>query len=192
MSEEEKSSGRGWIAGVAVAALAVIGGIVSMLVLDEQVGPAGGPTPEPVPPRPTVTPSPVKPTIRPGARLSLPPPDDLSRPERPENPEIVPLTADMRREMNYFVNEIVKAARDECILPWMEGFAEPTTAEFVFDTVLYDGQMYDVGIRSLDHDLPEAVRSCIGDQAWSQQVPEVELNGEVRLQRSTTFQWPQG
>lgn len=185
--EEKTSSGRGWMVGVGVVVLAVVGGVGSMIAFDEgALEPAIDPAP--TMPRPTVTPSPVAPTVRPsGARVSLPPPPDVQRPERPENARVNTMTPGMRQEMNYFVDGIIKAARDECILPWMDDMAPATTAEFVFDTVLYDGQMYDVGIKSLDHDLPDDVRGCIGDKAWGQELPELDLEGEIRLQRASTF-----
>lgn len=189
MTEEESkpSSNRTWIAGVGVAVIAVVAGVGSLLYFDE---PTVDPIDNPVPPRPppTVEPAPPRPVLAPGrSRVSMPPPDDRDRPIKPDNPTPAPVTPELRREMNYFVDDMMTAARDKCILPWMEEFDDGTTAEFVFDAVMYDGQMYDFGIRSLDHDLPESIQACIADEVWAQEAPTIELAGEVRLQRSATY-----
>lgn len=186
MSDAPRSS-RSWMVGTAVILVALVGGLISVIALDDPTS-VSAPTDDPLPPRPSVTPSPPRPSAgRASAqRVSLAPPPERARPEMPDNPRQLTLTPEMRREMNYFVDDIVKDARDKCILPWLGGLADPQ-AEIVFDAVLYEGQLYDVGIRSLDLDMPERVRSCIGDQAWSQEVPSLDLPGEVRLQRSATF-----
>ncbi len=186
--EQEPSRGGRWIGGAVVVVLAVAGGAISTLLFQGGIDPVAE-TPDPVPPRPTVTPAPARPEAAPRAsqRISLEPPPERERPVRPEVVEPTPLTPDMRREMNYFVDDILKASRDDCILPWLDQMEPGTEAEFVIDAVLYDGQMYDVGIRSLDHELPGSVRSCIGDKAWSRDAPELDLSGEIRLQRSASY-----
>ncbi|MEM6927741.1 MAG: hypothetical protein AAF602_12480, partial [Myxococcota bacterium] len=159
MSDDEESSGRGgWIAGLGVVALAAVGGAVAMYLFGEG-------TPDVIekparPPRPTVKPArPGVGAIVPTRRVSLAPPADRERPVRPDEAEPTNLTPGMRQEMNYFVDDILDAAHDTCIRPWMRELPPSVTAEFVFDAVLYDGQMYDIGVRSLDHEMPDDLQN---------------------------------
>lgn len=197
MSEETKPpSGRGWIAGAGVAALAVVLGVGGLVAFQTPQGPTDGVDPVPVPPRPTVDPAAPRPAalaVANGrARVSLPPPEDHELPEPPEDPTPPPITPEVKREMNVFVDDLLRAASEGCVLPWLEEFEEPTQAELVFDAVMYDGQMYDFGMRSLDHDLPERVQRCVADEVWALPSPTIDLTGEVRLQRSATYRSPEG
>lgn len=192
MSDEASSGGRRWIGGVVVVVLAMAGAAVTTILVDEGLDPVVE-DPDPPPPRPTVTPAQPRPRpdvvdTRTTQRISLQPPEGHELPNRPDTIELNPLTPDMRREMNYFVDDILKASRNACIMPWLEEIGPGTRSEFVFDAVLVDGEMYDIGVRSLDRELPGEVSGCISDQAWSQEMPKFDFPGEVRLQRSISYQ----
>jgi hypothetical protein len=92
--------------------------------------------------------------------------------------------------MNFAVDGVLRAARTECLEPWLDQTAsEPggqLPAEFVFDAVLHDGRMVDMGFRSLEREVPTDVIQCVADKAWYAEWPEWDLQGELRLQRSIT------
>jgi hypothetical protein len=117
-------------------------------------------------------------------RASLPPPPGVELPELPqERPQASDLTPDDRRAMNFAVEGALIPARDECLVPWMEEEGLEA-AEFVFDAVLYDGRLVDIGFRSLTSDVPADVLGCVADRAWYADWPQWDLQGELRLQRS--------
>lgn len=121
-------------------------------------------------------------------RVPLRRPAGVQLPEPPEEaPEPAYLSPDDRRLMNHAMNDVLSEARDACILPWLDEQQEPLKAQFVLDAVLYDGQLYDVGIRSLDLEMPGAVSDCIADKAWYGDWPSWDLSGELRLQRSVAY-----
>ena len=147
--------------------------------------------PDPAPPEvPVVRPPPVK--AAPAApapkavRVPLPPPADVEPPRLPEErPPDVAITAEDRRSMNYAVDGVLREARTECLEPWLAKLPErPANAEFVFDALLFDGQLADIGMRSLTVDVPADVVSCVADMAWYADWPTWDLRGELRLQRS--------
>jgi hypothetical protein len=173
----------------------VIGGIgalvVAILLLGLLIAQDTGPDLGDVPPAPEVQ---VEPRPDPGpvaskaVRHALKPPADIEPPEPPdERPAEAAVTPDDRRAMNYAVDHVLRAARDECIVPWLDTIPEPTNAEFVFDAVLYDGQLYDVGLRSLSLDMPGEVVDCVADRAWYADWPTWDLGGELRLQRQVEY-----
>ena len=96
--------------------------------------------------------------------------------------------------MNYAVDDVLKLAREDCLVPWLsemqssEGELEP--AEIVMDVVLYDGQMADITFRSLTYDVPRDVVDCVAERAWSAEWPSWDLSGELRLQRSASVRPP--
>ncbi|HHO53819.1 MAG TPA: hypothetical protein ENK18_23840 [Deltaproteobacteria bacterium] len=167
--------------------LAAIGSLVAVLLLGALI--AQDTTPDP-----PIAPPPVASSVAPSApapratRVQLPRPADVQLPEPPrEPPAPAELTPDDRRRMNYAMNDVLIEAREACILPWIDGLEEPLKAEFVLDAVLYDGHLYDVGIRSLDLEMPTSVRDCIADKAWYGDWPSWDLQGELRLQRSVAY-----
>jgi hypothetical protein len=102
-----------------------------------------------------------------------------------ERPPDVPLSPDDRRTMNYAVDGVLKEAKTQCLAPWLDKMPDaPPSAEFVFDALLFDGQLADIGMRSLTLDVPADVVSCVADLAWTTDWPTWELRGELRLQRS--------
>jgi hypothetical protein len=177
--------------GAAVVLLAATAGLLSMVLGGGGPGEAGGAVEEPAAPSP-------EPVAHPGGvpratRASLPPPAGIERPQPP--PEPLPparVTPDDRREMNYAVDGVLRAARVDCLEPFLaDAGAEPgAEEEFVFDAVLYDGRLYDVGLRSMGHDLPDSVLACVADRAWYSDWPEWDLGGELRLQRSIAVRAP--
>lgn len=166
--------------GAAVILVAATAGLLSIVLLagdERQEQPVVAASPAP---RPRSGPVPR------AIRASLPPPAGVERPEPP--PEPLPearITPDDRREMNYAVDAVVRAARHECLAPFLAeaGVASGVEEEFVLDAVLYDGRLYDVGLRAMGLDLPEDVLACVADRAWYADWPEWDLAGELRLQR---------
>lgn len=166
-------------AGVAAALLALL--LLGALVATDGGAPVEVPAEAPRPaPRPIEAPRPAQ------VRIPLPPPRSVEPPRPPdERPAEARLTPDDRREMNFAVDAVIRAAREECLQPWLAGVdAAPPESEFVFDAVLFDGQLADVGLRSLDLPLPQDVVDCVADRAWYADWPSWELGGELRLQRS--------
>jgi hypothetical protein len=166
------------VAGLsAVALLAVL----AAAVLSRDPDSPGPPTPPPSP-APVAPPSPAPIAVR----VALPPPADVDPPAVPEErPADVPITPDDRRAMNYAVDDVLKEAEAQCLEPWLARLPErPGRAEFVFDALLFDGQLADIGMRSLTVDVPADVVSCVADAAWYADWPSWDLRGELRLQRS--------
>lgn len=121
-------------------------------------------------------------------RAKVPRPEGIDEPEWPEErPPPTTITPDDKRKMNYAVDDVLRDAREECILPWIDDLPDPLEAEFVFDAVLWDGQLYEAGIRSLNAEIPQDVLTCIGDKVWIREWPTWELNGELRLQRAISY-----
>jgi hypothetical protein len=118
-------------------------------------------------------------------RATLPPPPDIERPALPEEPlPPAQITPEDRRQMNFAVDGVLKAARAECIGPWLANIGAEQADEFVFDAVLYEGRLYEVGLRAMGHDIPPDVLDCVADRVWYAEWPEWDLPGELRLQRS--------
>jgi hypothetical protein len=120
-------------------------------------------------------------------RASLPPPPgqalprDLPPPS--ERVQATHLTPEERGSMNQAVDGVLATAREECLRPWLQSLGDPNPSEFVFDAVTYDGRLVDIGIRSLQHDIPGDVMTCVDDKAWDAEWPEWDVQGELRLQR---------
>lgn len=94
--------------------------------------------------------------------------------------------------MNYAVDGVLREAKAQCLAPWLARQPEPPpSAEFVFDALLFDGQLADIGMRSLTLDVPAEVVSCVADMAWYTDWPTWDLRGELRLQRSFDVVTPQ-
>ncbi len=171
---------------IVVAVLAIVGAVFLMR------------RPEPAPPvEHVVRPQPVKPAPAQPApkavRVPLPPPADVEPPRLPdERPPDVALTPEDRRSMNYAVDGVLQEAKTQCLEPWLAKVPErPARAEFVFDALLFDGQLADIGMRSLTLDVPADVVSCVADRAWYADWPTWDLRGEIRLQRSFDMMSPQ-
>lgn len=127
----------------------------------------------------------------PNVRVALPAPVGVDPPELPrEAPEPALLTGDDRRLMNVAVDDVLTAARSECLVPWLgrEGDGDPV--EIVFDAVIHDGRLVDVGLRSMRLEVPADVLECVADRAWYAEWPEWDLPGELRLQRSIEVKPP--
>lgn len=121
------------------------------------------------------------------ARVPVPAPDGVERPEPPPvRPPSADVTPDEYRAMNYAMDDVIRNARQACIEPWLDETMSALEAEFVFDAVLYDGRMYDFGLRSLSSDVPAPVMDCMRDQAWYGDWPDFDIRGELTLQRSIT------
>jgi hypothetical protein len=164
------------VAGLVLLAVATLW-LGAMLVLDAMDPPPSS-APDPKEPRPTA------PAGYQSQRIGLEPPPGVDRPALPrEPPKPALLTPDDRRAMNFAVDDVVKAAKRDCLLPWLAKVAPDATSEFVIDAVLYDGRVVDIGLRSLDRELPPDVTSCVADRAWLSDWPEWDLPGELRLQR---------
>ncbi|MBX2796199.1 MAG: hypothetical protein KTR31_00980 [Myxococcales bacterium] len=120
--------------------------------------------------------------------IPLPRPPDIEVPEPLEDrPSPVDIGHEEKLEMNYAVDDVLKEARDSCIVEWIDGIADPTEAEFVFDAVLVDGRLSDVTMRSLNLEMPQTVADCIRDAAWYADWPTWDLEGELRLQRQISY-----
>jgi len=131
----------------------------------------------------------VRPHPAPLVRQPLRPPPGITPPEpAAERPSPAQLEPADRKLMNYAVDNVLKEARDDCILPWIDAIEDPLTAEFVFDAVLHDGQLFDVGLRSLSAEVPPTVLDCVAEKAWLGDWPTWNIQGELRLQRSTSYQ----
>lgn len=139
----------------------------------------------PVPPPSARKPVATAPKRPANTRIPLPAPQDIPPPVLPrERPEPAQLTPDDRQRMNIAVDAVLTAARTECLVPWLgrEGDGEPV--EIVFDAVLNDGRLVDVGLRSMRLEVPPDVLDCVADRAWYADWPEWDIAGELRLQRS--------
>lgn len=164
-------------------------GAIAVLAIVAAVWLFGRPDPpqsDPAPVRPqAVRPAPAQPAPK-AVRVALPPPADVEPPRMPdERPPDVAITADDRRSMNYAVDGVLQEAKTQCLAPWLARLPEPPpSAEFVFDALLFDGQLADIGMRSLTVDVPADVVSCVADKAWYTDWPTWDLRGELRLQRS--------
>ncbi len=175
------------VAGAAVVAVVLLLGLIAQ---DTEIDPSEVDVPEveaePAPAEVDVVEVPAPPEPSRGGPLQRP--DDVPEGDFPEEaPPPADITPDVKRDMNYAVDDIVRAARDECIVPWIDEIPDPTEAEFVFDAVLWNGVLYDASIRSLNVDIPPTVMDCIRDRVWYQDFPEFALPGEVRLQRNVSY-----
>lgn len=167
------------IAALAVLVAATLLVVLGIALTAEHDATDADPRPSPAP-RPGATSVAAAPRA---VRASLPPPAGIDRPEPPpEPPPPAEITGEDRRLMNVSVDAVLRAARAECLEPWLDGLGDGD--EFVFDTVLYDGRVFDVGIRAMAHDIPGDVLACVADRAWYADWPEWDLPGELRLQRS--------
>lgn len=167
-------------------ALVLIAGLLWLLIAQDTE--VDAPAPEPVAAEPAPPPAPANAPLRVAERAKLARSAGVPEPEWPEErPEPSVITPDDKKKMNYAVDDVLRDARDECIVPWIDEIAEPVEAEFVFDAVLWDGQVYEAGIRSLNLEIPQPVLTCIGDKVWIREWPTWELNGELRLQRQITY-----
>jgi hypothetical protein len=116
-------------------------------------------------------------------RLALPPPAGIEAPPASRaGPRTARMTPDDRRAMNVSVDDMLKVARADCLQPWVNDAGKPV--ELVFDVLLSDGRVSDIGMRPLGATVPEQVVSCVADKAWLADWPEWDLPGEIRLQRS--------
>jgi len=169
------------IAGLGVIAVLAI---VAAVLLPMR-RPDAAPPPEHVERPKPATPAPARPAPI-AVRVALPPPSDVEPPRLPEQrPPDVAITPEDRRAMNYAVDGVLREAESQCLEPWLAKLPErPSSAEFVFDALLFDGQLADIGMRSLTVDVPADVVSCVADMAWYADWPTWDLRGEIRLQRS--------
>jgi hypothetical protein len=143
------------------------------------------------PPAPRERPSRVPRPTPPATRVGLPAPLGVEPPEAPdERPEPAHVTGDDRRLMNVAVDDVLTAARTDCLVPWLGRDGDGAPEEVVFDAVLHDGRLVDVGIRAMRLELPSDVLQCVADRAWYAEWPEWDLPGELRLQRSIEVQPP--
>ncbi len=137
----------------------------------------------PAPPRPRAgRPAPEAPRPARG-RVSLPRPTSPSPGAAPR-----PLDGNAKYELNATVDEAVRAARDACLVPYVNGLADPEEVEFVLDVVVVDGQVADFGFRAPGGDeVPPDVVQCLADEVWGVDWPRfAALEAETRLQRSFT------
>lgn len=150
-------------------------------------------SPDPGPPAPKVRPArPAAPVPVPGApsvRRSVPPPTGVEAPEPPdERPEPAKVTPDLRREMNFAMDAVLRAARQDCLQPWLDVDPSGPPVEVVFDAVLFDGKLVDFGLRSLGPAVPDEVVACVADAVWYGDWPDWEIRGELRLQRAVELE----
>ncbi|MEQ1564864.1 MAG: hypothetical protein ABMA64_04445 [Myxococcota bacterium] len=164
----------GWFVAGLLAAM-LLGGLVMVMVIAADV-----PEQDPA----AATPAPAPTGFR-SQRQPLAPPPGVERPRIPrERPEEARITPDDRRAMNFAVDDVLKAARADCLEPWVGTVSPEVAEEVVFDAVLIDGRVVDIGIRALTHEIPPDVLACVADRAWLSDWPEWELKGELRMQRS--------
>ncbi len=174
------------LVGVGIAALALLG-LGLLIAQDDGAAPDRPPPPKVERPRPT--PSTVPAPAPQFTRVQVPAPAGVDRPDFPAvRPEPADLAPDEYRAMNYAMDDVINGAREVCIRPWIDATDEPLTAEFVFDAVLYDGRMFDFGLRSLSAEVPGDVMDCMRDQAWFSEWPDFDLRGQLMLQRKVEVQ----
>ncbi len=148
-------------------------------------------TPDPAPrvPGPAPRPKRVVHAARSGERVSLPrPPADPARPAPRTH-----LDPETKLEMNTTVDDVVRVARTDCLEPWVAGLPDAPTTEVVLDVVTVDGDVSDLGFRSLGADLPADVVMCVADAVWANEWPhfsDLEGKGETRMQRSFSVEAP--
>jgi hypothetical protein len=94
------------------------------------------------------------------------------------------MTPEDRRLMNFSTDDMLKVVRAECLQPWVNERA--AEVELVFDVLLSDGRVMDIGMRPIGAEVPPEVVSCVADKAWMNDWPEWDLPGELRLQRMIT------
>ncbi len=159
--------------------------VLALLVLVLVVVVGGGPAPE-APPAPrtrVVRAEGARPAPR-SVRVPLPAPAGREHPDPSTRQEPARLDADIKREMNHAADDVLSEARSRCLQPWVDDEIEAPT-EVVFDFVLHDGELADIGLRSLSREMPADVVSCVADAVWEAEWPGFgQLPGELRLQRS--------
>lgn len=158
--------------------LMLVVGVGGLVLLDaQQVDPVVAAAPVPAKSAPDVPAS---------QRVALPAPPgvDLPPPSRTGR-QPVRLTPEDRRLMNFSVDDVLRAARADCLQSWVNAGGQDV--EIVFDVLLSDGRVMDIGMRSLGQAVPQEVVGCVADKAWIADWPEWDLPGELRLQRAITM-----
>ncbi len=162
----------------ALVVLLIVGALVfGWLFLTAPTDPVVVRAPEP--PRAKVR---ARPSPSPG-RVSLP------RPAAPEPAGTRPrLDPNTKYSLNDHVDQVVRAAREECLLPYVNGVPDPHELEFVLDVVLVEGDATDFGVRVPGGEaLPTEVVACMADAVWAVDWPHFDGTGpETRLQRDFT------
>lgn len=162
---------------VLVLIVAAVGGLLVVdAAQDEPLAPEVARRPAPSPPASATASQRVTLPAPPG--VDLPPPSRSGR-------QPVRLTPEDRRLMNFSVDDVLRVARADCLQAWVNAGGQ--NLEIVFDVVLSDGRVMDIGMRSLGPPVPPEVVSCVADKAWLADWPEWDLPGELRLQRSFTM-----
>lgn len=169
---------RRWIGGaLAALLLLVVVGVGLLVAADANRGNVPTDPPPAAPQALAQTPA--------TTRHALPPPPGVDPAPPSRNGHGPPrMTPEDRKLMNYSVDDVLKVARAECLQGWVDTVGEDT--EIVFDVVLSDGRVMDIGLRSLGAPVTREVLSCVADKAWLSDWPEWDLPGELRLQRSIT------
>ncbi|MCA9494220.1 MAG: hypothetical protein KC621_30040 [Myxococcales bacterium] len=182
MSEAEARQGRIVLIGVGLVSLAVLALMGFVIV-------GSGETEEvaesPAPSAPTPRTEPVRAAPR-SVRVPLPAPSGRRHPDVRQRKEPVHLDGDLKLVMNTAVDDAIRPARVECLEPWVDGLPNPHETEFVFDAVIHDGELADIGLRSLSVPVPEEVVGCVADKVWEADWPTMNVPGELRLQRTLT------
>lgn len=181
MSDAEARQGRIVLVAVGLVSLAVL--VVMGLVIA-----GSSETPEPPAPAsaaPSARIEPVRAAPR-AVRVPLPAPAGRAHPDVRERKDPVHLNGDLKFTMNTAVDDAIKPARHECLEPWVDSLTNPRETEFVFDAVIHDGELADIGLRSLSEAVPEDVVACVADKVWEADWPTMDVPGELRLQRTLT------
>ena len=143
--------------------------------LDIDPAPELGKAPAPAPA------SAPQPRTRPDPR-----PRDTPAPRVEPRPKPDPVPPDIRQEYNYAMRAAVKELRLQCIQPYVDdaGLVEPST--MVVDAVVTDGELTDIGLRSVGAEIPVDVEDCARDAAWGIDWPTWNGSGELRFQETLT------
>ena len=169
------------LAAGAVGVLALAALLAWVFASDVSTPSAVAPEPTPKPGR--KAPPPASAPAGPRGRVSLP------RPAAKGHRTAV-LDGNGKYALNASVDEVVRAARDACLAPWVPTLPAPHEVEFVLDVVTLDGSVTDFGFRApAGEELPPDVVQCVADAVWGVDWPPFDgLSGETRLQRTFTVQ----
>lgn len=182
MSDAEARQGRIVLIGVGLVSLAVLL-LMALVIAGSSDGPEEQPAPAPA--ARTSRSEPVRAAPR-AVRVPLPAPAGRAHPDVRERLAPVHLTGDLKFTMNSAVDDAIRPARLQCLEPWVDSLTDARETEFVFDAVIHDGALADIGLRSLTEAVPEDVVACVADVVWDSDWPPMDVPGELRLQRTLT------